>query len=96
MKSILESFPSFLNLLGHYLSNFVLWLIDHEKILPKRESDSSGGVTVLGWSMGTVSVASFLSSENGLSVKARTKLAKYLKGIIFYGNISTKQLMDLV
>ncbi|OBZ73446.1 hypothetical protein A0H81_06664 [Grifola frondosa] len=71
---------------GAYVAEFLLWFIRKEGIPPKLDTDGekSGGISVLGWSIGNAPVISFLAHAHELSDADQAVLGAYLRTAIMY------------
>jgi hypothetical protein len=71
--------------LGLQVANFLLWLIQTHNIPPIGGDHRSGGLVVMGWSLGNVTSLALLGQPDGVPIEAYQKLKDYLKKVIIYG-----------
>ena len=77
----------FLANLGLGVANFLLSFITTNKI-PKSSSDGkSGGISLMGWSFGCVSLLALLGQTDVIPEESQKKLASYIRLSIFYGKV---------
>jgi len=75
----------FLERLGLTVANFLLWFIDTNKTPKISNNRKSGGISVLGWSLGGVNPLALLGHPDVLSKESQKKLASYFRQTILYG-----------
>lgn len=79
---------SFLARRGLEIAQFLVWLIEKNDI-PMRSADGkTGGIALLGWSMGVTTVLSFFANLKSYPCEIVTKLEPYLKSLILHGMYS--------
>ncbi|TFK73220.1 alpha/beta-hydrolase [Pluteus cervinus] len=70
------------------VAGFLTWFVDHNDI-PRASADGkSGGLAVLGWSMGSCSLVAFLGQPDVVGAQTYTKLEPYLRKAIIYDSPS--------
>ncbi|KAL5521136.1 hypothetical protein ACEPAG_9058 [Sanghuangporus baumii] len=82
-----ENHKQFLRSRGLEIARFLAWVIDELKI-PLQESQRDGardgGLTLLGWSLGSITTLAFLRHLPSFPKELVDKLAPYLKTFIIY------------
>ncbi|KAF8591065.1 hypothetical protein K439DRAFT_1627154 [Ramaria rubella] len=79
-------YATFLQQRGAEMARFLSWFIDNEKI-PPRSNDAgraSGGISLLGWSLGNVTTLSLLAFASTLDPGLMKKLEGYLRKVVIY------------
>ncbi|KAL5532279.1 hypothetical protein ACEPAF_5848 [Sanghuangporus sanghuang] len=82
-----EDHKQFLRSRGLEIARFLAWVIDELKIPPaasQRDGARDGGLTLLGWSLGSITTLAFLRHLSSFSKELVDKLAPYLKISIIY------------
>ncbi|KAG5718709.1 hypothetical protein E4T56_gene16592 [Termitomyces sp. T112] len=69
---------------GAEISTFIDNLIQESNIPPISEDRKTGGIILLGWSLGSATALAAIASTHGLSSDARTRLGTRIKSVIFY------------
>lgn len=72
---------------GMELSRFLEWFILGHDLPPKalsHKSEAAGGLSILGWSLGSCSVMSMLASAHALPEASRKLLDMHLRSFIVY------------
>jgi hypothetical protein len=77
--------PNFIERLGDHVSDWLVSFIHQEKIPTIRIERKSGGVAILGWSMGCATAMSIFANPKILSTEAYAFLKDYVKDLVFYG-----------
>lgn len=69
------------------MARFLVWFIDNERIPPRSDNASraSGGISLLGWSLGNATTLSMLAFANTLDPGLMRKLEPYLRKVVIYG-----------
>ncbi|KAF9002510.1 Alpha/Beta hydrolase protein [Cyathus striatus] len=74
----------FLGRIATLVANMIIYLVEHHDI-PKLSADrSTGGISVLGWSMGTLTALSLFSQRGMIDKNAYNVLNGYIKDLIMY------------
>lgn len=75
----------FMESLGSQTLQFLAWFA-YKYNIPRISSDGkTGGICVMGWSMGAVTALSILGQPDAISKVAYKKLEPFLKRVILYG-----------
>ncbi|EJD08472.1 alpha/beta-hydrolase [Fomitiporia mediterranea MF3/22] len=75
----------FLHARGLEIARFLEWVIDELKVPPLRgTSGTAGGLTLLGWSLGSLTTLAFLRHLPSFPNELISKLEPYLKNFIIY------------
>jgi hypothetical protein len=76
---------SFMERLGLQVTNFLLWFV-HAHDIPRSSNDQkSGGLAVMGWSIGNVTSLAFLGQPDVVPQESYQKLKPYIKEVILFG-----------
>jgi hypothetical protein len=80
-------FSTFMQQRGAEMARFLSWFIDNERIPPRSDDEGviSGGISLLGWSLGNTTTLSLLGFANTLDPGLMKKLEGYLRKIVIYG-----------
>ena len=86
-RVISKNYATFLQQRGAELARFLAWFIDNEKIPPRSDEAgrASGGISLLGWSLGNVTTLSTLAFSSTLDPELMKKLEPYLRKVIIFG-----------
>ncbi|KAL0570732.1 hypothetical protein V5O48_011223 [Marasmius crinis-equi] len=82
LQDLVEGRKIFLDRLGHQLADFILQFVEKEDIPPATSDCTRGGITIMGWSMGTATAMSLFSDPQLLSPGAYAVLEKYVKDLV--------------
>lgn len=74
----------FLKARGLEIAKFLVWVIDELKI-PPRTPKGSGGLALLGWSLGNITTIAFLSNLKSYPREILEKLRPYFSTFFIYG-----------
>jgi len=74
----------FLQRLGLEVANFLLWFAETHKIPMISDDRKSGGISVMGWSLGAVSPLALLGHPDVIPKESRQQLELYFRQAIFY------------
>lgn len=66
-----------------YLSDLVT-----REMLPRASSRNSGGIVLVGWSLGALWATGFLAHAPWISREARVDLSGYVRRVIAYGTLT--------
>ena len=86
-RVISDHYTTFLQQRSAELARFLAWYIDQEQI-PLRSGNAgraSGGISLLGWSLGSVPTLSMLAFANTLDPGLVKKLEPYLRKVVVFG-----------
>jgi pimeloyl-ACP methyl ester carboxylesterase len=75
----------YLDTQGIELAYFIDRFITENNLPPIGKDGSSGGVVVLGWSLGCIFSLSAIANTDLLSDSVQANLAKYIRALILYG-----------
>jgi hypothetical protein len=86
-KVVSAQYTTFLQQRGAEMARFLAWFIDHENIPPRSDDTNraSGGIALLGWSLGNATTLSMLAFANSLDPGLMQKLEPYLRKVIIFG-----------
>lgn len=73
--------------LGLEVANFILWFTKTYKIPTISDDGKSGGVSVMGWSIGAVSPLALLAHADVIPKESKQQLASYFRQVILYGTL---------
>ncbi|KAF8645741.1 hypothetical protein AX16_007609 [Volvariella volvacea WC 439] len=74
----------YLQNLGAEVANFLTWFLDNNEI-PKLSKDrSKGGLSLLGWSMGSTTAFAFLGQPEVIAPDVYKRVEPYIKNIVIY------------
>ena len=76
---------SFLRNRGLEVADLLVWIIDELKIPTISRDGLSGGLALLGWSLGNITTLSFLGNFTSFPERIKQKLDLYLKHFFIYG-----------
>jgi hypothetical protein len=79
---------SFMERLGLRVTRFLLWFIQTYNIPRSSKDHKSGGLVVMGWSLGNATSLAFLGQPNAVSKESHQKLKQYLNKVIIFGQSS--------
>jgi hypothetical protein len=74
----------FLQRLGLEVANFLLWFAETHKVPMISDDKKSGGISVMGWSLGAVSPLALLGHPDVISKESKQQLALYLRQALLY------------
>jgi hypothetical protein len=74
----------FLQRLALEVANFLIWFAETHKIPAISDDRKSGGISVMGWSIGTLSPMALLGHPHIILKESQQKLASYLRQVILY------------
>jgi len=74
----------FLQRLGLEVANFLLWFAETHKIPTISDDGKSGGISVMGWSLGAVSPLALLGHPDVIPKESKQQLASYFRRVILY------------
>ncbi|GJJ12674.1 hypothetical protein Clacol_006918 [Clathrus columnatus] len=82
----LDFYTNYLQIRAKELSTFLVKLIENENLPPKVETPgrASGGINLIGWSLGNVTTLSVLAFANTLDPGMVHKLDEYLRTFVIY------------
>ena len=92
-------YMTFLQQRGAEMARFLAWFIEKERIPPqfKDAGRTSGGISLLGWSLGNVTTLSMLAFASTLDPGLMKKLEPYLRKVIIFGkHLSLKIIWDML
>ncbi|CCM00694.1 uncharacterized protein FIBRA_02733 [Fibroporia radiculosa] len=73
---------------GSEIASFLAWYVQHEHIPPIAFSPSgdsiSGGIALLGWSMGNCTTISMLANADNLPEDIQRRLGRYMRTLVIY------------
>lgn len=77
--------------LGHELAIFLSRFIQTHNIpkISQHDGKRVGGLAIVAWSQGCLTLLAFLAHAQELSEDLRTHLAKYLRTVVSYGELLT-------
>ena len=92
-RVISTHYATFLQQRGAELARFLAWFIDNEMIPPRSDDadEASGGISLLGWSLGNVTTLSMLAFASTLDPGLIKKLELYLRKVIIFGESCDKE-----
>lgn len=87
-RAMAELYTTFLQQRGAEVARFLQKFIKTEKIPPKSEEGgrATGGISVLGWSLGNVVTLSMLAFANTYDPALMKQLEPYLRKVVIYGS----------
>jgi hypothetical protein len=74
----------FLQRLALEVANFLIWFAETHKIPTISDDRRSGGISVMGWSIGTLGPMALLGHPHVIPKDSQQKLASYLRQVILY------------
>jgi hypothetical protein len=74
----------FLQRLGLEVANFLLWFAETHKVPMISDDKKSGGISVMGWSLGAVSPLALLGHPDVIPKESKQQLALYLRQALLY------------
>ncbi|KAE9405642.1 hypothetical protein BT96DRAFT_789994, partial [Gymnopus androsaceus JB14] len=74
----------FLEIVGNELAYFLLWFAETQQIPRASLDKKSGGIALLGWSMGNHATLSLLGQHHAVPVEKYSKLSLYLRHLIIH------------
>lgn len=75
----------FMERIGQEIANFLLWIVDTQNTPRSGPGRRSGGLVVLGWSLGNATTLAFLGQTDAIPRASYGKLEPYLRHFILYG-----------
>ncbi|ESK92030.1 hypothetical protein Moror_10314 [Moniliophthora roreri MCA 2997] len=75
---------AFMEARGHEIAIFIDTFIQKFDLPPLSADGMSGGVAILGWSIGSSHAAAAVASSSTLPSDIRARLSRYLRSLIFY------------
>lgn len=70
---------------GLEVANFLLWFIDEHHIPRISPDRKSGGLVILGWSLGNATTLALLGQSDAIPQETFEKLEPYLRTLIMHG-----------
>ena len=70
---------------GHEFATFIHAFVNENNIPPISEDGKSGGVVLLGWSMGCGEAIATIAHAGTLPPDIRTRLSSYIRALVLYG-----------
>ena len=70
---------------GLELARFLVWVIKDQKIPPASEDGKTGGLALLGWSLGNITTMAFLGNLKSYPEDIVETLEPYLRTFLIYG-----------
>ncbi|KAF8529854.1 Alpha/Beta hydrolase protein [Gautieria morchelliformis] len=81
-------YMTFMQQRGAEMARFLVWFIENERIPPRSdcntESRASGGISLLGWSLGNATTLSMLAFASTFDPGLMKKLEPYLRKVIIF------------
>jgi hypothetical protein len=88
LKDLNEGKAAFMERLGAEVAHLLIWFAETHKI-PKISADGkSGGISVMGWSIGTATPMALLAYPDFIGKDTCAKLEPYFRQLILYGMFS--------
>lgn len=85
LKDLNEGKVSFMEILAAEVAHLLVWFVETHNI-PKASVDhKSGGLSIMGWSMGNTTSMSVFGYPEAVGQEAYVKLEPYLRQFILYG-----------
>jgi hypothetical protein len=85
LKDFNEGKMSCLGRLGSEVAHLLLWFAETHEIPKINNSRSSGGFSIMGWSIGAATLLSLLGCPEVVGTETYTKLEPYCRQLILYG-----------
>lgn len=76
---------SFMERLGAEVAHLLIWFAETHNVPQISADRKSGGISVMGWSMGSATSMSVLGCPEFVGKEAYTKLEPYFRQLILYG-----------
>jgi hypothetical protein len=89
LKEFHEGKMSSLDRLGAEVAHFLVWFVETQKIPKINAARSSGGFSVMAWSMGNATLLCLLGCPEYVGTEAYTKLEPYCRQLVLYGYLIT-------
>lgn len=85
IDELLSGHKSFMERIGLEVTYFLLWFVRTYDIPSISDNRKSGGLAVMGWSMGNITSLTVLGQADVVPKETYQKLKHYLKEVILFG-----------
>ncbi|TFK73217.1 alpha/beta-hydrolase, partial [Pluteus cervinus] len=85
VENLYSGHKSILERMALDVSGLLNWFLDHNEVPQISEDGKSGGICLLGWSMGGATVLAFLGQPGIVGNETYVRLEPYLRRLVIYG-----------
>lgn len=85
LKDLVHGRKVFMERLGAQVGKFLLWFVEDQALPSVSVDGKTGGLVLMGWSMGCTLVLAFLGHPEAIQNSTYTELETYLRKVVLFG-----------